>query len=283
MNQLTLDCARAGETLWIGGNIIPAMEKDLEQTLARYLKESKPQSRVIDMSAIRYLASSAARLMVTMAQGAAEQGAKIRLKASVPVVRTMSLMGAERWMEIEASAQASPKPEAAQAPVRPSSAGILPVADSTARPSSRTNLPAAKPGASGSGIAPAAHSTEYRPTVKVGPSSAEAPRPVLRPVQTSVGVKSAAMAESPDAILVNATALAGLPLASGDEAVHDALAVMRQLRIMGLYTFHIIGAKSDVTGKVLARIQGPWILVDCHGARRYVNLFQVSCIDVLAQ
>jgi len=62
--------------------------------------------------------------------------------------------------------------------------------------------------------------------------------------------------------------------------LNEAYGVLRELIVMSMYCFHL-KAGDDLTGRVLSHIGGPWILIDTRGAKRMVNITQVTAIDVL--
>lgn len=84
-----------------------------------------------------------------------------------------------------------------------------------------------------------------------------------------------------DASMAAAAERSGGPLVEDDADIPEGYGVLRELLVLGTYTFHIIGVQQDITGRVLDHISGPWILVETRGTRRMINLEQVGCIDVL--
>jgi hypothetical protein len=51
---------------------------------------------------------------------------------------------------------------------------------------------------------------------------------------------------------------------------------------MKVYNFRIPGLAGELTGRVVERIGGPWIVVETHGTRKYIDLRKVSTVEVLS-
>lgn len=80
--------------------------------------------------------------------------------------------------------------------------------------------------------------------------------------------------------MITAADRAGSLLIEDEMEIDDEYGVLRELVVMGTYTFRFTNG-SDLTGKVLDHVSGPWILIDTRGAKRIVNIGTVSSIDIL--
>ena len=248
----TLEAERVGDVLWIRGNVDRTMEKDLGQILDKYVKEVLPAKRVIEMSGVPYFASSIAKILIGVAQDTEAKGTKLKVRSSPPVLQTLNLLGAKSWIDIETCPRPNAKPQAAPPPA--------PEPVSADKKSSSSNVTPAKP----------------------------ASDPSISSI-TSVGIKRAGLGGlhgimgqgSMDASMAAAAERSGGPLVEDDADIPEGYGVLRELLVLGTYTFHIIGVQQDITGRVLDHISGPWILVETRGTRRMINLEQVGCIDVL--
>jgi hypothetical protein len=206
------------------------------------------------MSGVRYLASSAATNLVVAAQELQSAGARLKVRASLPVQQSLGRLGAEKWLDIEVC----PKPN------------LKPAGEAEA-----AHRPAGAPGA-------VAHARAGE--AEAGLDSGEMRKAsVGLNVPGTTTVRSAAPgAASSDPLVAEAGSRAGTLLMAEEEDVPPQWAPLKRLVIMQTYTFQVIGARSEVTGRVLCRIGGPWIVVDVHGARKMVNIEQVGVIDLLA-
>jgi anti-anti-sigma factor len=266
----------AGGILWLSGNVMPSEEKRLNEALRQYIQQTNKEDRVVDMSAVKYISSSAAKTLLTVAQESAARGGKLKVRSSIPVVRTLSLLGAETWCEVEPCREPNRKPGSTTV----SGSKIMP-----AKRDSSTKITPAKRD-SGTQIAPAGADSTATP-----PPLEEEHREVFTERRSSVGlnapgtsaVRSAlGKGQSEDPLVKTAAAKAGLPLVNEDADLPDDLVALKKLVVMKTYAFQMPGLKSDITGKVLARVGGPWILIDTHGAKKMVNIREVAVIDILA-
>ena len=101
--------------LWMTGNLHPNEESVFVQRLAKYFSTGINKPRVLEMSAVGYLPSSAAKALVSQAQQAT---GKITIRGSVPVVRTLKSFRIPESIEIEAYREPNKKSVSA-AEVRP--------------------------------------------------------------------------------------------------------------------------------------------------------------------
>lgn len=285
MSMMTVE--NADGVLWLAGNVMPSEEKRLNDELRQYIKVTSKDARIVDMSAVKYISSSAAKTLLTIAQEASTRGGKLKVRSSIPVVRTLSLLGAETWCEVEPCREPNRRP--GQTTV--SASRIIPAAPSAQKGDSNTRLVSVDPSAakrdSNKNLTPVSNtSADIPPTledVEVKEALSERRSTVgLNAPGTSVIKSSIGQTGAEAALVAGAAAKAGLPLVNEDAELADDLAALKKLVVMKTYTFQMPGLKSDITGKVLARVGGPWILVDTHGAKKILNIKQVSIIDILA-
>jgi anti-anti-sigma regulatory factor len=273
--------------LWLSGNVMPSEEKRLNDELRQYIKVTSKDARIVDMSAVKYISSSAAKTLLTIAQEATARGGKLKVRSSIPVVRTLSLLGAETWCDVEPCREPSRKPGQTSVssprivPVAPSAqkgdsnARLVPVDPSVAKRDSNTNLTPA--GGSPADIPPTLDDMEIKEALSERKSTVGLNAPGTSIIKHSVGQTGAEAA-----LVAGAAAKAGLPLVNDDAELDEELSALKKLVVMKTYTFQMPGLKTDITGKVLARVGGPWILIDTHGAKKMLNIKQVSIIDILA-
>jgi anti-anti-sigma regulatory factor len=277
----------ADGVLWLSGNVMPSEEKRLNDELRQYIKVTSKDARIIDMSAVKYISSSAAKTLLTVAQEANARGGKIKVRSSIPVVRTLSLLGAETWCEVEPCREPNRRPGqtsvsssrivAVTPSVQKSDSNprIVAVDPSVAKRESNTNLTPVS--SSVSDLPPTLDDMEVKEALSERKSTVGLNAPGTSIVRHSIGQTG------PEAALVaGAAARAGLPLVNEDAELQEDLAALKKLVVMKTYTFQMPGMKSDITGKVLARVGGPWILIDTHGAKKMLNIKQVTIIDILA-
>ncbi|MBI3827947.1 MAG: hypothetical protein HY291_00415 [Planctomycetes bacterium] len=280
-----LEAERIGETLWIVGNVDRSMEKDLTTALEKFVQDVPAAKQIVDMTNVAYFASSAAKVLIGVAQDVETKGAKLKVRSSMPVVQTLNLLGAKSWLEIEAFQKPNPKPASPPPPATKTSAtGLMPASRSSGTGIQPANKPAS---AANSGSA-----ASYVPTVQLKPDTPKS-NTALAPKSPSSGITSIAKAgtsgvrpavsgtSSTDDAAAGAAERAGALLIEDDQDIAEAYGVLRELVVMATYTFHFT-AGSDLTGKILDHIEGPWILIDTRGARRMVNISHVSSIDILA-
>lgn len=278
-----LEAERIGETLWIVGNVDRSMEKDLTTALEKFVQDVPPAKQIVDMTNVAYFASSAAKVLIGVAQDVESKGAKLKVRSSMPVVQTLNLLGAKSWLEIEPFQKPNPKP-ASPPPSAPKTSAM------NIAPASRTSgtgiQPASKPAANSGSAA------SYVPTVQLKPdtpksNTALSPKSPSSGITTinkagSSGIRAAVSgASAAEEAAAGAADRAGTLLIEDDQELDPEYGVLRELIVMATYTFHF-SAGGDLTGKVLDHIEGPWILIDTRGARRMVNISHVSSIDILA-
>jgi anti-anti-sigma factor len=271
--------------LWVSGNVMPSEEKQLNNELRQYVTATAKDVRVLDMSAVKYISSSAAKTLITIAQEASARGGKIKIRSSIPVVRTLNLLGADTWCEIEPCRE----PNRRSGRTSAISSGIVPATPNAEKGGSNAKQVAVDLAAaqrdSRADMTPVSSTTDIPPTLddmEVKEALGERKSTVgLNAPGTSISRRTVAQSGIEAALVTGAAAAAGLPLVSEDAELADELSILKKLLVMKTYTFQMVGVKSDITGKVLARLGGPWILIDIHGAKKMLNITQASIIDIL--
>jgi len=268
-----LEAEQNDSTLWLSGNIVPSMEEELNRALNTFFGRTNSPKPVIDMSNVRYIASSSAKAIIAAAQDVHAKGTRALVKASIPVQRTLDILGAKSWVELEQCRIANPKPTPTQTQTGlrgqtgvlpkvapPDSGGSVGAYKATVhiKPSeSASRLPAARP---------AAEQALQEPTAaELG--AAVPPTPV--PGQTNLNITPA----------VPKGATAGPLLPPGAEIPAD-LEILRRLTTTNIYTFHFVGG--ECTGRILEYMGGAWVLIDVRNTRKMVNLRMLTYLDVMA-
>ena len=111
--------------LWVSGNLDRVADHDFQTMLEQYSKSSPASNRVIDMSHVRWLAPSSAKILIQWAQVNQEKDNKLRVLASRHAMQTLNLLGAKTWLTIESSSTPTAKPGAVESP------GILATSEDT--------------------------------------------------------------------------------------------------------------------------------------------------------
>ena len=281
-----LETERIGDVLWITGAVLPAEEKAFQDAITEFVGEVKGAGRALEMSGVQFISTSSARDLVAIGQQAAEGGAKLKVRASLQVFHRLNALGAGSWLDIETCHKPNPKPSGPYSPPpgrKDSSIKIIPVSlapgtKESAKPAKPA--PPSAPAAAAAAVAAAAAAAEItvRPVEPEHVSSVG----LNRPGGSAITRAPVAGPPAEQALLASAQARAGQPLVADDAEVGEDLALLRLLVVMRTYTLQIPAAKQDITGKILARVGGPWILVDSHGARKIVNMRLVAVVDILA-
>jgi anti-anti-sigma regulatory factor len=262
-----LSIEQAQGVLWLAGNVMPSQEQKLNQALSRYLEDGGSDDRVVDMSAVKYLSSYAAKTVLAVAQEARERGWKLKVRSSLPVERTLTLLGAQSWCEVESCRKPNRWPGAASGSRskvrREYSARIIPPKrDGMVRVNSLSRADS---------IPPALESPEETlvAMAELDTHSTNVEGALVEPTQAEVDPQASVSAAS------------GQPLVSDGSYLPEDLSILRTLVVMKTYSFQMMGVKTEVTGRVLERVGGPWILIDSHGAKKMVNVRKAMAIDVL--
>src|SRR4051812_44110276 len=98
--------------LFVTGSLDKAADNDLSQALERYSQVTPAISRVVDMSNVRWLSPSGAKVLTAAGQDAGEKGVSMRILASRHVLQTLNLLGAKPGLTIKSCLTPNPKPEA---------------------------------------------------------------------------------------------------------------------------------------------------------------------------
>ena len=262
--------------LWITGNVDRKGEQDLTDAVEDYVKKLGDQEPVVDMSTVGYFATGSAKALILVAQDVKALGQKLTVRASRQVGQTFQMLGAQSWMNVEICKKPNVKPETEAEEM------------DLELPPDDLEIPTDRP--SNSGITPAKSiekTDDYTPSVHIpkgakrkgatksaGGSSAGADpgiRKGLKKVEREKSAEDLAVERAQDHV--------GEPLVPEDDELSEDLAIMKKMRILGTYTFHMGG--EDLTAKLVERVIGPWIMVDARGTKRWLNLNRINYIDVL--
>jgi len=247
-----------------------SMEKDLSELLEKYQRDVLAERQLVEMSNVAYFASSSAKVLIGYAQEVEAKGKKLKVRSSMPVVQTLNLLGAKSWLDIEACTKPNAKPPKE---ARTSATGIAPAS----RPST-TGITPAKPGGNGAATATATAAAPAAATPAV------APRPSTTTMLSrpgSSGVRAAVSGqEQANETAAGAQDRAGALLVEDETELVEDYGVLRELIVLGMYCFHFKEG-TELTGRVLDHISGPWILIDTRGAKRMINIAHVTAIDIL--
>jgi anti-anti-sigma factor len=227
--------------LWVTGSLDKSTDNDFQQALEQYAKSVSADSRVVDMSNVRWLAPSSAKVLIQAAQEAQEKGGKMRVLSSRHVMQTLNLLGGKTWVTIESATTPTSRPGGGES-----------------SPVATVDSPAAS-GASSTG-------------------SAQEPAPA--PGGAAPEKADASGAPSAGASAVVSAVRAGGTLASPVEELSGGAYLLRALSANRRYSFHLEGSE-QIIGIVRERIGGSWILVDTHGTRKIINLEFVQYCEML--
>lgn len=300
--------------LWVTGTVDRSSQQELGGVLDGYLKSLSGSPPIVDLSNVKYFSSSAAKALLVSAQDIQGKGRKLRIRSSLAVAQTLNMLGAQNWVEIEACPKPNPVPAVVQD--AKASAKSMEAAQSSAG-STRTVTPvpgtlksmsdhqldeaiSMRKGDSEKTLTPAQSkeaSEGYRPKVHIKPaepvtrvpvsapsaSTGSSPRlPAIGSSDTTAAAAAirAAKEKEEEELHQLAYERAGQPLARIDEELPEKLLILRKLLILNTYTFTFMGG-NQLTGKLLTRLGGSWILIEQHSSRRWINLEQVCSIDVL--
>ena len=149
-------------TLFVTGSLDKAADGDLQQALERYAQSTPATNRVVDMSNVRWLSPSGAKVLIAAGQDAGEKGGSMRILASRHVLQTLNLLGAKTWLTIEScmtpnSKPNAPEPEPEPAPPPPAPKATAPAAK--AESASKSESASAEPPPPAPAAAPASAGT----------------------------------------------------------------------------------------------------------------------------
>lgn len=261
-------------TLVVTGSLDRAADNDFTAALEKYCALTAPDHRIVDMSQVRWLAPTGAKVLIQSAQETQEKNGKMRVLASRHVFQTLNLLGAKTWMSIEVMHASRPS-------------AVIPT-----QPEPKQEAPAPAP-------APVQQKEELGLAAAVGdlsldPSFLEAPMSAQSHAGTSVTEAVRHEIQAPRTVPAprNSGASSGaLPAVRPASTAQTALAypledlagaahLLRVLHVGKRYLFHF-GMGEGYTGIVRERIGGPWISVDVDGIRKWVNLELVATCEPL--
>jgi anti-anti-sigma factor len=250
--------------LFVSGSLDRSADQEFQTALEKYAGVVKPHDRVVDMSNVRWLTPTGAKVLIQAGQDAQDKGGKLRVLASRHVNQTLSLLGAKTWLAIESCVAPTAKPGAAPANGDSVDASAAP---SAAAPAAAAPNPA---GDSQKRIvlsnSPAAEATapEAPPAPSIG-----GPAPVAPPAPAASGSNSMMQAVT-----------RGGALASPAEELSGGAHLLRILCANRRYSFHFAGG-AELIGIVRERIGGSWIAIDTQGTRKMINLDVLEYCEIL--
>jgi anti-anti-sigma factor len=233
-------------TFFVVGNLERSSDAEFQAALEKFAEMEGPKERRVDMSNVRWLTPSGAKVLIQVAQDIMDKGGSVRVVSSRHVQQTLNLLGARSWLTIE-SAAANPKPSVEAA--APASGGLAEPTDEELKMPSSVTLPATAPAAA----APAAASDAPAPT-------AEKP--------ASKSSMMIAVPSRPGA------------LASANEELSRGAVLFRALHADRRYNFLLSGGQ-EVTGIVRERLGGSWVVLETSGRKKILNLDSVQVMEML--
>jgi len=240
-----------GGMLFVTGSLDRGSDNDLTQAIEKYSQSSPPANRIIDMSNVRWLSPSGAKVLIAAGQDANEKGGALRILASRHVLQTLNLLGAKTWLTIESCMTPNTKP-VSEAP------------SVTAPPAP---APAAAPKVD---TAPAPKPAEPAPTkVESSASDSGASAPAVSAPATASGMIAAVAAQRPSG-----------SLAGPHEELSRGGQLLRVLYPNRRYSFHFAGGEL-ILGLVRERVGGSWVIVETAGTRKIINLDMVEYCEIL--
>lgn len=256
--------------LWVSGNLDRSTDNDFQQALEQYSKNTPPDSRVIEMSNVRWLAPSSAKVLIASAQEAQEKNGKMRVLASRHAMQTLNLLGAKTWLTIENALTPNARPGEAAPPAGdpPSKAELL-TPPPTPVPSSPSKTETQKLPVQAGILTPPP--TPPVPTIVPPAAPATASRPLVAPADAPIPASASG--------LMGSVKVAGA-LAGPAEELSRGACLLRALCPSRRYAFHFQGTE-QIIGVVRERVGGSWILVDTHGTRKLINLDWVLYCEML--
>jgi anti-anti-sigma factor len=237
--------------LFITGSLDRGSDNEFQQALEKYAEVSDPQQRAVDMTHVRWLAPTGAKVLISAAQDTQEKGGKLRVLASRHVMQTLNLLGAKTWLQIESYLTPTVKPADGAAP--------SPAADES------------QVDAQAVGAAPTAPKTGAVEEPKPSPAPATA---VPDPAKQALPASSASASGMMSAVS------RGMALAGPAEQLCGGAYLLRVLCPNRRYSFHFQGGE-EITGILRERVGGSWILLETHGTRKMINLDVVQYCEIL--
>ena len=228
--------------LFVFGSLDRSSDADFQKALEGYIKTVAAGHQVVDMSNVRWLAPSSAKVLIQVGQEIQTKEVKLRVLASRHVMQTLNLLGAKTWLTIESC-----------------------------------SVPNAKPGSQPEQEVKA--DTDSKVVAVEEP--AETPVPGAGSgVFTAVKADVSAVPPATDATAAAAVPSGGGTLAAPLDNLSVGAHLLRALFLNRRYSFHFLGGE-QVAGVVRGRIGGSWIMLDTHGTRTMVNLDLVQYTEIL--
>lgn len=295
---MTSQFETANGVLQVTGSLDRGSDADFTGALEKYCASTPPDQRTVDMTHVRWLAPTGAKVLIQFAQETLEKSGKMRVLASRHVFQTLNLLGAKTWMNIEVihiagnrqsgvvpSMPEEPKVESAPAPAAPKVEESLGMGGAMGDLSLDPNLLE-----SSSSLAPVydfippalPSSKPAEHAVVLSAASVPVPAPRTVPAPKTSGQTSSSMpaVRTPAAAHAPAAAAPVGALAYPLEDLAGAAHLLRMLHTGKRYIFHF-GMGEGFSAIVRDRVGGPWITVEVDGIKKWVNLELVATCEQL--
>lgn len=233
-------------TFFVVGNLERSSDAEFQAALEKYAELEGPKERRVDMSNVRWLTPSGAKVLIQVAQDIMDKGGSVRVVSSRHVQQTLNLLGAKSWLTIEA-ASANSKPHIE--PAAPAGALAEPSEDDL-------KMPDAAPAPAAPAASPAAPAAEH---------------PAPAPVAEKPATKSSLMIAVPTRPGA---------LAAPYEELSAGAVLFRALHADRRYSFILAGGQ-EVTGIVRERLGGSWVVIETSGRKKILNLDAVQVMEML--
>jgi len=239
----------ANGTMVVTGSLDRAGDQELQKELDRYIKDPACPEKIVDMSNVRWLTPSGAKVLIQAGQDLQDKGGKLRVVASRHVNQTLNLLGAKTWLQIE-NAISPPKSGEGDS-------GVVPLTDSQKK---IVLAGAAAPAPAPSTVAEAPAAAASTPPAATAPAAAAAVPASASSVLQAIGRTGA--------------------LASPLEELTGGAHLLRVIIPNRRYSFHFANG-NDIIGIVRDRVGGSWVLVETQSTRKIVNLDVVEYCEIL--
>lgn len=287
---MTSQFETANGILLVTGSLDRGSDSEFNAALEKYCGSTPADQRIVDMTHVRWLAPTGAKVLIQFAQETLEKSGKMRVLASRHVFQTLNLLGAKTWMNIEVvhvsgnrqsgivptqTEEQKPEPVAVAAPEKKAeeSMGLGgAIGDLSLDPTLLEPAPGLSP--SFDFIPPPLPAKPASDHVPVAPRTVPAPKSSGQTSSSMPAVRAPAAAVVPTAP-VTSGALA-YPLEDLAGAAH----LLRMLHVGKRYIFHF-GMGEGFSAIVRERVGGPWITVEVDGIRKWVNLELVATCEQL--
>lgn len=287
---MTSQFETANGVLLVTGSLDRGSDTEFSGALEKYCAATPPNQRTVDMTHVRWLAPTGAKVLIQFAQETMDKSGKMRVLASRHVFQTLNLLGAKTWMNIEVihlagNRQSGIVPTQAEEPKAEPVAVAAPVA------------PAAEPMGLGGAVGEMSldpslleSSSSLAPVfdfippslpsksaeAAVAPVAVAAPRTVPAPKTSGQTSSSMPAVRTPIAHAAPTSGALAYPLEDLAGAAH----LLRMLHTGKRYIFHF-GMGEGFSAVVRERVGGPWITVEVDGIKKWVNLELVATCEQL--